>query len=429
MLPQIDFLLPESGLNVEYPPLNPTQLSDSREFVASFADLLREPTLLSQPDIDLFEGEMLPQGGNVLPPDPPLVLAEPAAKPGPPIEDLPEFSRPEVTRAAQLIARQEAEMMQRPNLPIRPDPGLRSLNLETQARTTGATTQATTVLPVDRPSPEIAYAPARRLSGIPLADALPKIELPLAVTRPQPPGDGARAAGVTTELVIARVAKAGTARPTESPLEPLEFRTSAESAKPSIPLTTAAASAGAVASTATAGASTAVADTGPLQMLTSAPHTSTVSTPAPSAMVTEINIPVRDAGWGAALNERVTWMANSNVQNAQIRMNPPELGPLRVQVLIDAGSAQVVFDAQHASTREAIELALPRLREMLAENGLHLADVSVSDQEVHQGQAGVQRDSTTETISADDSIAERDDLSGSADKPAKAKSGLIDTFV
>ena len=69
------------------------------------------------------------------------------------------------------------------------------------------------------------------------------------------------------------------------------------------------------------------------------------------------------------------------------------------------------------------------LREMLAENGLQLADVSVSDQEVQQGQAGVERESTSETISADDSNGEREEMSESAQESARVRSGLVDTFV
>ena len=86
------------------------------------------------------------------------------------------------------------------------------------------------------------------------------------------------------------------------------------------------------------------------------------------------------AGWGEAVGERVVWMSGSGVRNAEIQLHPAEMGPVRVQVSVDEGSATVTFQAQHAQTREALEQALPRLREMLTEQGLSLGGASVSDQ-------------------------------------------------
>jgi flagellar hook-length control protein FliK len=84
-------------------------------------------------------------------------------------------------------------------------------------------------------------------------------------------------------------------------------------------------------------------------------------------------------GWSDALGERVTWMTGNKLQNVELRLNPAELGPVRVQISIDDGNATVNFSAQHPLTRDAIEQALPRLREMLADQGLSLQDANVSE--------------------------------------------------
>jgi flagellar hook-length control protein FliK len=103
----------------------------------------------------------------------------------------------------------------------------------------------------------------------------------------------------------------------------------------------------------------------------------TAAGPAPA--VPDLAQTPGSAGWGDALGERVVFMAGHKVQNAEIRLHPADLGPLRVQVSVDDGTATVHFHAHHPLTRDAIEQALPRLREMLAEQGLTPGHTSVSD--------------------------------------------------
>ncbi len=89
---------------------------------------------------------------------------------------------------------------------------------------------------------------------------------------------------------------------------------------------------------------------------------------------------VNHADWGSAFASRVAWQIGDGVQQAQIKVNPAELGPVEIRISIDkdTGSASVQFLANHGSTREAIEQSLPRLRELLQESGLNLADTNVS---------------------------------------------------
>lgn len=90
--------------------------------------------------------------------------------------------------------------------------------------------------------------------------------------------------------------------------------------------------------------------------------------------------PVADPGWGDELGQRLVWMTENGVGRAQLRMNPPELGPIEVRMAVANDDARVSFHVQHGATREALEAALPRLREMFASQGLNLADANVSEQ-------------------------------------------------
>ena len=93
-----------------------------------------------------------------------------------------------------------------------------------------------------------------------------------------------------------------------------------------------------------------------------------------------VEVPFGRPGWDNALGNRVLWMVNQNVQSAELRLNPANLGPLEVRISVEGDQAHVTFSAHHANVREAIEAAVPRLREMLGESGLSLANVDVSQQ-------------------------------------------------
>lgn len=98
--------------------------------------------------------------------------------------------------------------------------------------------------------------------------------------------------------------------------------------------------------------------------------------PAPGAA---IQTPVSRPEWGHELGQRVLWMtAGQGSQHAELKLNPPQLGPLEVRVVVRNDEVSVFFNANHAVTREALEQALPRLREMLGANGIPLAEANVS---------------------------------------------------
>ena len=87
---------------------------------------------------------------------------------------------------------------------------------------------------------------------------------------------------------------------------------------------------------------------------------------------------VGTADWGQGMGKQVLWMVNQNISRAEIRLNPANLGPIEVRIDMDNDQVNVAFTSRHAEVREAVEQALPRLREMLEEKGLNLSDADVS---------------------------------------------------
>lgn len=101
-------------------------------------------------------------------------------------------------------------------------------------------------------------------------------------------------------------------------------------------------------------------------------------------------------GWGDAFGERVSFMVKQNLQQAEIRLNPPHLGQIDVRISMTGDQASLIISSPHASVRDAIESSMVRLRELLGESGISLANVDVSDKsfaQQHQG-AAADRDSS-----------------------------------
>ena len=146
-------------------------------------------------------------------------------------------------------------------------------------------------------------------------------------------------------------------------------------------------------------------------------------------MQASIDLSVLDDAWGDALNERVLWMAGKSVQKADIRLNPADLGPIRIELSVADETAKVSFSAQNAITREAIESALPRLREMLSENGLSLANTDVSDTDGQQGRDASNEDALHGPSAAAEAVVEDGGVSGETVLRPGQSSALVDTFV
>jgi flagellar hook-length control protein FliK len=87
--------------------------------------------------------------------------------------------------------------------------------------------------------------------------------------------------------------------------------------------------------------------------------------------------PVGSAGWANEVAERLVDVVRLSHESAELRLQPAHLGPIDIRVTIAGDQASIQLVASHALTREALENALPMLRELLAQQGLALADTAV----------------------------------------------------
>ncbi|ELQ2462768.1 flagellar hook-length control protein FliK [Vibrio vulnificus] len=84
--------------------------------------------------------------------------------------------------------------------------------------------------------------------------------------------------------------------------------------------------------------------------------------------------------------EKVLMMMSKNLKQLDIRLDPPELGRMQIRMTMNNDIANVHFTVTNPQARDIIEQTLPRLREMLAQQGMQLADSSVQQQASGQQQ-------------------------------------------
>ncbi len=145
------------------------------------------------------------------------------------------------------------------------------------------------------------------------------------------------------------------------------------------------------------------------------------------SVIRELEIRAHPASpvWREALSAQVSVLIGQRVQSAEMRVHPPELGPVEIRIFTVDQQTSIVFTAAHEDTRRAIEDALPRLREVLLESGVNLESTSVnrersSGDSHREAHGGARRDALEQDDKAEDSPT-------NMTSPRRLE-GLIDTF-
>ncbi|MGL4640389.1 MAG: flagellar hook-length control protein FliK, partial [Shewanella sp.] len=111
------------------------------------------------------------------------------------------------------------------------------------------------------------------------------------------------------------------------------------------------------------------------------------------------------------MQQQMIAMVSQGLQQAEIRLDPPELGHMLVKIQVQGDQTQVQFQVTQSQTRELVEQAMPRLRELLLEQGMQLADSHVSQGDQGQRREGGFANSQEPNVSnLDDFSAEELDL-------------------
>ena len=146
-----------------------------------------------------------------------------------------------------------------------------------------------------------------------------------------------------------------------------------------------------------------------------------------SPLSLSIDMPVTHKAWADDFSQKIVWVATQHGQSAELHLNPPQLGPLDVLIKVNGDQATALFTSSHAVVRDAIEQALPKLREMLADNGIMLSNATVSDQsprEQQSKQTGQQHKTEGWQAKMDQAIL----VGGTQVRSGRHHQGSVDTF-
>ncbi len=107
---------------------------------------------------------------------------------------------------------------------------------------------------------------------------------------------------------------------------------------------------------------------------------------APAASQPAMTKHFADPAWNNELGEKLIWMHKQAVPSVELRLNPEHLGPVLIKIDVSQDQASVAFTAHNPAVKDAIEAAIPKLREMFGGQQLNLVDVNVSQQQSEQRQ-------------------------------------------
>ncbi|WP_296949247.1 flagellar hook-length control protein FliK [uncultured Massilia sp.] len=99
---------------------------------------------------------------------------------------------------------------------------------------------------------------------------------------------------------------------------------------------------------------------------------------AAAAAAEQLTARVGTSAWENQVGQKVVYMVGSEEQTASLTLNPPDLGPMQVVLSVTGDQASVTFSAEQLEVRQALENALPRLREMMSESGIALGNATVN---------------------------------------------------
>jgi flagellar hook-length control protein FliK len=128
-----------------------------------------------------------------------------------------------------------------------------------------------------------------------------------------------------------------------------------------------------------------------LAALSQAAQAKTSSTAAPAPLLNQ-PLAMNQGGWTEGVVNRVMYLSSQNLKQADIQLEPAELGRLDIRVNMAADQqTQVTFMSAHVGVREALESQMSRLRDSFVQQGMGQVDVNVSDQSRNMQQQAQQQ--------------------------------------
>ena len=140
-------------------------------------------------------------------------------------------------------------------------------------------------------------------------------------------------------------------------------------------------------------------------------------------------VPLLSPRFAEEVGARLQWIAEQQGGEATLRISPDGLGPVEIRLKLDGDRVELGFAATQQETRQALQDALPKLREMLAQQGLHLGHADVGHRQASSSNDG-RREGATGVIDdeANDVTLPRSERRESTPVIGRGGRGLLDLY-
>jgi flagellar hook-length control protein FliK len=136
---------------------------------------------------------------------------------------------------------------------------------------------------------------------------------------------------------------------------------------------------------------------------------------------------VGSPAWGTEIGNHMVWMANNQTSHAELVLTPPQLGKIEISVTMSGDQATATFVSASPAVRDALENAMPRLREILADAGVTLGQTQVGSDAPKQGTDQFRDNSFAGSAAVSSSGGLRMSTTGVAAWTTSGR-GLVDVF-
>jgi flagellar hook-length control protein FliK len=159
----------------------------------------------------------------------------------------------------------------------------------------------------------------------------------------------------------------------------------------------------------------------------------TTNASVPNARL-DMPLALQQGNWEKPIGQQLLWMAQHQTQQAEIRVDPPHLGPIEVHLSLKDDQAKVNFFSHDAAVRETLENTLPKLRDLFDSQGMQLNQANVSDQSLarQQSESGNQslRQGNASRGEIEGGASDNDELeSDFASQTPEQGNGTVDHYV
>ncbi|HTH40275.1 MAG TPA: flagellar hook-length control protein FliK [Rhodocyclaceae bacterium] len=148
-----------------------------------------------------------------------------------------------------------------------------------------------------------------------------------------------------------------------------------------------------------------------------------------------IETPVGHQNWSQEVGDKLTWMVGKQESKAELVLTPPQMGRIEVSITLNGDQASASFNTTNPAVRDALESALPRLKEILADAGVRLDQAQVGadtrqnspqDQERRDNSGRNAQVATGDFVPGLNSVASG---SSNVSQWIRQGNGMVDTFV